>query len=75
MSEMIERVARTLANCAMEPFNDLTRPKFESDARAAVEAMREPTAEMQKAFYALDAVSTPTGSYAGWKAMIDEALK
>jgi hypothetical protein len=68
MSEMVERVARALADCALEPFDAISRQKFMGDARAAIEAMREPTEAM------LERGDHGT-SAAGWASMIDEALK
>ena len=37
--ETVERVARALADCALEPFDKLSMRKFMADARAAIAAM------------------------------------
>lgn len=84
MSEMVERVAQRL--CQEEygahvwdiDFN--IRPRFASRARAAIEAMREPTSAMCEASLKNDwTFADSVNSYAGpierWRAMIDEALK
>lgn len=49
MNELVERVARALADAAGEPFDDVSNAKYLGDARAAIEAMREPTAAMLSA--------------------------
>lgn len=74
MSEMVERVARAI-EATYEQFAD---PTPAQRARAAIEAMREPTGEMCQAAM-LTAVRENKGiEYApsqGWQAMIDECLK
>ena len=78
MSEMVERVARMLADLAdFAPDDDWHL--FKNKATAVIEAMREPTDAMCRAADALDSVSkgvliTPIPAKA-WEAMIDEALK
>lgn len=74
MSEMIERVARALAKLAdNDNWNE-----FVPDARAAIEAMREPTDAMMAA---VDCAGEKADWLSGrawtaaWQAMIDEALK
>jgi hypothetical protein len=74
MSEMVERVARAIA------YSETADPEiwsaFVEVARAAIEAMREPTEQMA------DIGDTATGypiyavsGYTVWRSMIDEALK
>jgi hypothetical protein len=84
MSEMIERVARALCVAAgQDPdFNydphginrtdDVRWRVNVTKARAAIEAMREPTEGM---VYADTVKEWPSDACAAWKAMIDEALK
>ena len=67
---MIEKVARALA-AKQETENEF---RFYMDsARAAIEAMREPTEEMLKSFYG----DAPIEQWLGndWRDMIDAALK
>jgi hypothetical protein len=72
MSEMIERVAKAIEESIWEPGQDSVIA-----ARAAIEAMREPTEAM------LEAASIEAQKPAGWhmvyrnihRAMIDAALK
>lgn len=91
MSEMIEEVAKAMwdvrrahangAGVFLEFWGDGTIPKANGimqEARAAIEAMREPTDAMVNAANALDEVSkgvliTPIPERA-WEAMIDAAL-
>lgn len=85
MSEMVERVApATFAACnGPEGFGDHMDPRYEANselfeamARAAIEAMRQPTDAMLVAAIA-DSDEYGFGSYeAGscWRAMIDAAL-
>ena len=76
MSEMIERVARAIyvATPRNKPYSLLTRFKrnaLEAEARAAIEAIREPTEAM------LDAIYVSEQYYIGvpaWRAAIDAAL-
>jgi hypothetical protein len=85
MSEMIEQVAKAMWDVRrahankdgifLEFWGDGTVPKANGimeEARAAINAMREPTEVMQKAARE----QTGQQSYADvWRAMIDEALK
>lgn len=51
-SGMVERVARAMCdeiNFSFDGFNDATRDKYMRMARAAIEAMREPTIEQTEA--------------------------
>ncbi len=77
MTDMIERVADAIMDQ-----HDTLHSTFLDLARAAIKAMREPTAAMMQAGCA----SNPPGQYhadtklseiigAEWQAMIDEALK
>jgi hypothetical protein len=76
MSEMVERVAR-----AIEAKSDyvISQHHAKALARAAIEAMREPTAAMIEAEPDDDGEFNKTNSVAHarafWQAMIDEALK
>lgn len=63
MSEMVERVARAIKDAEQMHWNDM--------ARAAIEAMREPTAKM---VVIADSSLRPISPRI-WRAMIDEALK
>lgn len=79
MSEMIERVAKALKGYEAAVLLDTGsvnpggKEYWEGKARAAIEAMREPTAAM------IDAGDDSTGSsglaIVHWETMIDEALK
>ena len=67
MSEMIERVARAIAEQMFDyPDGDKS---FHNEARAAIAAMREPTEAMQIA-----AIHTDGQCIVMWQAMIDAAL-
>jgi hypothetical protein len=72
MSEMVERVARALAEQEGYTYDPLP---YDRRACAAIGAMREPTEEMRRAFYLLDEAGSPTSCVEGWQAMIDAALK
>jgi hypothetical protein len=77
MGEMVERVAAALRKLPIRdsknPGSELDHLRLREAARAAIEAMREPTKEM------IDAcdINIPTeGEIVGvWGSMIDEALK
>lgn len=73
MSEMVERVARIIANSRREEFGGAVAivEWDRSLARAAIEAMREPSKEMLMAA-GLNGGQTVKGK---WNAMITEALK
>lgn len=80
MSEMIERVAKSICKIAGEP-EDCAK-FYMGAARAAIEAMHNPTKEMEAAADALDDWGVPSdpgignaSALAHWHAMIDEALK
>jgi uncharacterized membrane protein YjjP (DUF1212 family) len=68
--EMIERVANAIANAMDESFaTDCSIAMAETAARAAIEAMRKPTAKMLSMLRMLQVDEL------AWKVMIDEALK
>ena len=82
MSEMIERVARTLqAHDDAFAEGEPTDPCFLIEARAVLDAMRDPTEAMVDAANAKDRHIRKTcngvraGWDDGWQAMIDAALK
>jgi len=90
MSEMIERVARAIAKADARPYEDAPN-LFRGKARAAIEAMREPTnAQLEAAediVVGYDDFATGDGNiYLGipsypqkardvWAALVDAALK
>jgi hypothetical protein len=82
MSEMVERVAEAIvAEMAQQtrmsaPTNAALSKSAIEVARAAIEAMREPTSEMSEAAFQIEASghSQRTLLEAGWRAMIDAAL-
>ena len=77
MSEMIERVAKALSEReGSGPWEgglmgERGREMWRATARAAIEAMREPTSEMA---FADDVKEWPDDAKAAWRAMIDAAL-
>lgn len=80
MSEMVERVARAIADAGGSDFDQLPskhgpgfglRNMYMNMARAAIEAMREPTQRMEDAAFS-QTMTIPTR---GYTAMIDAALK
>lgn len=81
MSEMIERVARAICRAGMSGPKDhlnkqenLNWRKFEIEARAAIEAMREPTNAMVEASNREWDGRMSHRSSGAWQAMIDAAL-
>ena len=71
MTDMIERVTQALREVLWNYGVQLTKEMDELLARAAIEAMREPTEEMSHAGWRTDSgISTVV-----WQAMIDEAMK
>lgn len=69
--DMVGRVAMALADCALEPFDELSRAKYMGDARAAIAAMREPTEAM-----IVQGADGGGGEHiTAWRAMIDAALQ
>lgn len=89
MNEMVERVARAIYETNPdrirgEPMlwiglSPMRRQKFCEKARAAIEAMREPTPEMFRAAYAENNGKWMDSEYAPpnacWRAMINAALR
>ena len=88
MSEMVERVARAIADAVYdaikaalfetrENYVDQNWPKFATDARAAIAAMREPTEAMAARGYDMYDPEHDSGPGPDefWRAMIDEALR
>lgn len=85
MSEMVERVSRALCRLAFRsgdiPPHDVERQVdlnwhlFPEHARAALEAMREPTEDMFRGTMDLISGQKPFSPIEYWHAMIDEALK
>lgn len=85
MSEMVERVARAIYETwarnrsVTEPWDEVRRlghsiaEEAMSEARAAIEAMREPTDEQRNAYYELSH-RTETMSDAHWERAIDAIL-
>jgi hypothetical protein len=78
MNEMIERVAKALwldywdgDACAWEDAEESARETSRSLARAAIEAMREPTEDMIEAGRSENFGNYPNQA---WHAMIDQAL-
>lgn len=71
MSEMVERVAKAI----MARFNDPLPFHAEELARAAIEAMREPTNAMERAGDEYGRFTNGPSACVVWEAMIDEALK
>lgn len=82
--EMVERVARRLWHLKYgtnwDDYHEDARAEFRQQARAAIEAMREPTETMIAAAWtersSLDEAPTPGATFKLlWQAMIDEALQ
>ncbi len=77
MSEMIERVAKAIYDRTLEDdqLADYGLPMADAItcAKAAIEAMREPTQDMLNAGKAI--MTDYDDSLECWQAMIDEALK
>jgi hypothetical protein len=70
MTEMVDRVAEALRQ-EFEPYRVFDEGEAERLARAAIQAMREPTSEMA---CAPDVKEWPDDAKAAWRAMIDVAL-
>ena len=76
MTDMIERVARAIADAERNRRPSMAEPFAETLARAAIEAMREPTSNQLDAGYAAISERQCDDDLAfGWRAMIDEALR
>lgn len=76
MSEMIERVKAALMDNIGAGLGDGGSVDYDYAARAAIEAMRGPTAAMAAAYYAGDRSGSPhiQSPEELWAAMIDAAL-
>lgn len=80
MSEMIERVAKALYDISLRKMNSaewedagsFTQDTKRREARAAIEAMREPTRDMIDAAATVDRYAEPGEE---WGPMIDTALR
>jgi hypothetical protein len=72
MSEMVERVAKAMA--LADGGNAYWKP-YMREARAAIEAMREPTDNMKFVASNTSLGFSPGDVADGWRLMIDEALK
>ena len=81
MSEMVERVARSLFQRDVQEDvcdgtweeNPALHERILADARAAIEAMREPTEAMSMALPYIN--FSPIDARFAWRAMVSEALK
>ncbi len=76
MSEMVERVARAMAQLVTEPGEHLGSRMVHCAvlARAAIAAMREPTDQQRNAYYELSH-RTEVMIDAHWERAIDAALR
>lgn len=72
MNEMIERVARAIADADMEDYMEFAH-RYDAAARAAIEAMREPSEKMVLAGKAVEPRHYTFSS--SYLAMIDAALE
>jgi hypothetical protein len=79
MSEMLERAARAVFKTHHEAtiigwdeLSEQAQEEFMSQARAVIEAMREPTAEMWKAEHPTWTLGRPMWDW--WRGVIDAAL-
>jgi hypothetical protein len=68
MNDIIDRVAKAIEQASQPPGQKDYTILMENCARAAIEAMREPTEAMLQAQFGKD------GPRACWEAMIDAAL-
>ena len=79
MSEMIERVAKAIHHYRpnrVEPWErcvESYKKELRMQAKAAIEAMREPTNKMVKPY--IDAYYRDEDMKTAWREMIDAALK
>lgn len=73
MSEMIERVARAIDEASQPPGQKDYKVLMKNAARAAIEAMREPTMDMESAASNWQGAQMTYSDV--WRAMIDAALK
>ena len=79
MTDKIEQVARAIqkehSSVEWRTLNDFAKDAWHRDARAAIEAMREPTEEMAQAGYQVAHGTYSDEGEIVWRAMIDAALK
>jgi hypothetical protein len=75
MSEMIERVTDGILRSEGISSATPMRNHYRSIARAAIEAMREPTDEMMMEAIQIPGIDDQDGLKAAWRKAIDEALK
>ena len=74
MSEMVTRVAMAMAENAGFCWDHCAQSQWESDARAGIEVMREPTEAMIEASNREWDGRMSHRSSGAWRAMIDAAL-
>ena len=72
MTTMIERVARAI--CLSQTQSERVWQSFFPEARAAIEAMREPTEAMRAAVREVGGIQAVAYANAAWPTMIDAAL-
>lgn len=84
MGEMVERVAVVIASALEHAYQEREEPTFDDHvkaARAAIEAMREPTEAMVASIYGPLRLSAgehwmnEAEAEAAWRSMIDAALR
>lgn len=81
MNEIVERVARAIWDAEFDRFEVASQYKGDEwksyipHARAAIEAMREPTEAMKAAPHLGDLAQMETDTAYVWQAMIDAALE
>jgi hypothetical protein len=73
VAEMIDRVAAAILKAAH--MNGMPIDDSGPLARAAIEAMREPTEAMKDAYYKFDERFSSYPAQDCWETMLDEALK
>lgn len=77
--DMIEKVARAICATIEPDFSDVahidaTWDEYIPEARAAIEAMREPTEDMIQAYCAIWEDALPDDAWRAFTAMIDTAM-
>ena len=77
MSEMIERVAKAISDTSDHgcPWDSVNKEQFRKYARAAIEAMRDPTVAMAGVDCPCTLGRVEATIKDVWQQMIDEALK
>jgi hypothetical protein len=71
---MVEKVAKAIHEKAYETRGADRMPDWEAVAKAAIEAMREPTQEMLNARHLITKDNYIADETDNWRAMIDAAL-